>query len=97
MECPCCQNEMTLIRSHVATGTSDFEGRTYDVFICEYRSQWCNGLIAKHDVFDQKVTFVTPGHTNTTLHLNFINSVSKDDLLKAVFTTYEWCAYKGIE
>lgn len=54
-----------------------------------------NGLIAKHDVFDQKVTFVTPAHSAVTLHVNYINNVSGDDLLKTIFSTFEWCAYKG--
>lgn len=95
MKCPCCQNEMLLIQAHVAMAKPEFEARSYDVYMCTSGAQWCNGLIAKHDVFDQKVTFVTPAHSAVTLHLNYINSVFGDDLLKTIFSTFEWCAYKG--
>lgn len=95
MKCPCCQNEMLLIQAHAHEGSPGVEKRTYVVYFCESGGQWCNGLIAKHDVFDQKVTFVTPAHSAVTLHINYINSVFGDDLLKTIFSTFEWCAYMG--
>lgn len=97
MKCPCCQNEMNLMYTHSVFGIPEVDERTYHISVCLAGSQYCNGLVTKHDLNDQKITFITPCHTTTTLHINFINSVSSDDLLKAIFTTYEWCAHKGID
>ena len=96
MKCPCCQNEMLIIQAHAVKDSPGFEKRTYVVYFCESGGQWCNGLIAKHDLFDEKITFITPAHTSTTLHLNYVNDVSDEDLLKTIFTTFEWCNYKGL-
>lgn len=96
MNCPCCQNEMLTIHAHAAEDSPGFEKRTYVVYFCESGGQWCNGLIAKRDLFDEKVTFITPAHTATTLHVNYIESVSHEDLLKTIFSTFEWCNYKGL-
>lgn len=84
---------MSLIKSHVQTTVGTLEGRAYDVYLCESGGNYCNGLIVKHDVFDQKNTYITPCHTTTTLHINYVTSVTTDDLLKSIFTTHEWCAF----
>ena len=96
MNCPCCQNEMFLAHTHAIGRGPNIEARTYKVYICQLGGHHCNGLIAKYDVLDQKVNFVTPGHTTTTLHVNYIKSLRDDNLLKAIFSAFEWCDYKGL-
>lgn len=96
MKCPCCRNEMLLTHQHSIQETEGVEARIYHTWFCKSGGNWCNGLIIKHDYYDSKLTYITPAHTCTTLHTNFVTSVEPDDLLKAIFTTFEWCAFKGL-
>lgn len=95
MKCPCCKHEMPLLVDHeVETYQSArFDGRQYKVYLCRMGGQFCSGLIIKHDIYDDKLTFITPCHTTTTLHSNYIKSVSEDDLIRSIFTVFEWEGY----
>lgn len=93
MHCPCCQAPLKQIYSHTKLKDDITDGRTYDVYLCVEGGQWCNGMLVKHDVFDQKITYTTPAHTTTTLHRNYVESVSHEDLLKTIFSTFEYLAH----
>lgn len=93
MKCPCCKQEMVLLADHNEPTRENIEARRYHVLMCKLGGQYCNGLVIKHDVYENKKTFITPCHTTTTLHSNYIQAISEDDLLRSIFTVFEWEAY----
>lgn len=93
MKCPCCKNELTMFTDHVVPSSEGIEARHYKVLMCKLGGQYCNGLVIKHDVYENKKTFITPCHTTTTLHSSYIQAIHEDDLLRSIFTVFEWEAY----
>jgi hypothetical protein len=95
MKCPCCKRDMITISNHAVADCEEtgVERRHHITYLCSEGGNVCNGLLVKHDIYDSNLTYITPAHSLKTLHINYVNGVSTCDLLRTIFTVFEWEAY----